>query len=40
MADIAAVFHWPPSIMDAMSPGEISKWRARAIERFKAMQPR
>jgi len=32
MADIAAVFHWPPSETGAMSPEELAYWwnRARA----------
>jgi hypothetical protein len=34
MADIATVFHWPPSAMDAMSLGELMRWRAAAIERL------
>lgn len=33
MADIAAVFHWPPSAMDGMGLGELMGWRARAAER-------
>lgn len=33
MADIAAVFHWPPPVMDAMSLSELMTWRAKAAER-------
>lgn len=34
MADIALVFHWPPSVMDAMSVSELMGWRAAAAERW------
>ncbi|MGF6240359.1 hypothetical protein P3T42_002110 [Paraburkholderia sp. GAS38] len=30
MADIATVFHWPPSTMDAFSLTELMEWRERA----------
>lgn len=33
MADIAAVFHWPPREMDAMTLAELADWRARAAAR-------
>jgi hypothetical protein len=33
MADIAAVFHWPPSEMEAMSLGELISWRGKAAAR-------
>lgn len=33
MADIATVFHWPPSEMDPMPLGELLAWRHRAWER-------
>jgi hypothetical protein len=33
MADIAAVFHWPPSEMWAMSLRELVEWRERARQR-------
>lgn len=39
MADIAFVFHWPPSEMDAMSPEELARWWAHAAERWKAVNP-
>ena len=37
MADIAAVFHWPPSEMNAMSLGELLAEHSRALTRYKAM---
>jgi hypothetical protein len=37
MADIAAVFHWPLSALEAMSLDELLLWQARAIARFKSM---
>ncbi|MDH2898853.1 GpE family phage tail protein [Rahnella variigena] len=33
MADVAVVFHWPPSELYPMSPAELAQWRAKAIER-------
>jgi len=33
MADIAAVFHWPPAAMFEMSLTELMEWRERARER-------
>jgi len=30
MADIAAVFHWPPQAMAEMSVEELGEWRERA----------
>ncbi|EGJ20126.1 hypothetical protein RSWS8N_18239 [Cereibacter sphaeroides WS8N] len=33
MADIAAVFHWPPQSMDPMSPEELARWWAKARAR-------
>lgn len=36
MADIAVVFHWPPSEMDVMSLEELMRWHELAVERFKA----
>lgn len=32
-ADIAAIFHWPPSEMNGMSLTELMAWRQRAVER-------
>ncbi|RQT09833.1 GpE family phage tail protein [Burkholderia contaminans] len=34
MADVALVFHWPPSVMDGMSVSELMDWRERARERY------
>lgn len=36
MADIAFIFHWPPSEMDAMDLPELTGWWHRALDRFKA----
>lgn len=33
MADIAAVFHWPPSEMWEMDVDEIREWREEAAKR-------
>ncbi|RUQ74924.1 GpE family phage tail protein [Azospirillum doebereinerae] len=33
MADLAAVFHWPPSEMDGMDPAELLRWHELARER-------
>lgn len=30
MADIAAIFHWPPSAMDGIGLGELAEWREQA----------
>lgn len=30
MADIAAIFHWPPSAMDGMELHELAQWREEA----------
>jgi hypothetical protein len=38
MADLAAVFHWPPSAMEGMRLPEMMGWHARAIERLKALK--
>ncbi|WP_078690075.1 GpE family phage tail protein [Bartonella schoenbuchensis] len=35
MADIAVVFHWPPSEMMEMEPQELWFWRNEAAERYK-----
>ena len=37
MADVAAVFHWPPSELRGMEVAELLKWRKLALERAKAM---
>ena len=33
MADIAAIFHWPPAAMDTMNITELAEWRERARQR-------
>ncbi len=37
MADIAFVFHWPPSCMNAMELGELMSWQQLAVQRFNAV---
>lgn len=36
MADIALIFHWPPSACDAMPLAELMMWHDLALERFEA----
>jgi hypothetical protein len=38
MADIAAVFHWPPQAMDSLELTELMDWRERARVRSGAEQ--
>ncbi|HFR4401873.1 TPA: GpE family phage tail protein [Klebsiella pneumoniae] len=33
MADIATIFHWPPSVTGVMPLTEVLEWRHRAIMR-------
>ena len=33
MADLAVVFHWPPSAMEGMGLVELMAWRAQAERR-------
>ncbi|PKE29349.1 GpE family phage tail protein [Rahnella sp. AA] len=33
MADIAVIFHWPPSEMDGMSLTDLMNWRSKALQR-------
>ncbi|MCC5811332.1 MAG: GpE family phage tail protein [Ectothiorhodospiraceae bacterium] len=33
MADLAAVFHWPPDTMDNFTLTELMDWRERARKR-------
>jgi hypothetical protein len=40
MADIAAIFHWPLSEMAEFELDELLAWHDRAVERFKAMNPK
>ncbi len=37
MADIAAIFHWPLSELEAMEIGDLLDWRSRAITRWNRM---
>lgn len=34
MADIAVVFHWPPSELYEMDVADVVKWRKRAAARM------
>ncbi|MBU9409981.1 GpE family phage tail protein [Burkholderia multivorans] len=36
MADIATVFGWPPSTMDAFGLAELMDWRERARVRYES----
>lgn len=38
VADIAAIFHWPKSEIEAMPLDELMGWRNRAISRWNTMQ--
>jgi hypothetical protein len=33
MANLAAVFHWPPETMNPMPLEELMRWHALAVER-------
>jgi hypothetical protein len=33
MADIAVIFHWPPSELERMSISELMEWREQARKR-------
>ncbi|MGB7800377.1 GpE family phage tail protein [Buttiauxella sp.] len=33
MADIATIFHWPPSVKYVMPLTEVLEWRHKAIQR-------
>jgi hypothetical protein len=33
MADIAVIFHWPPSEMNTMTLTELCGWRQKALAR-------
>jgi len=39
MADVAAVFHWPPEAMDTLDPADLRRWRALAVERGRPGNP-
>jgi hypothetical protein len=34
MADIAVVFHWPPTVMDPMELDELMDWWQAAVKRW------
>lgn len=36
MADVAIIFHWPPSDMGGMDLSELMSWRAQAARRSQA----
>ncbi|WP_306094981.1 GpE family phage tail protein [Qipengyuania flava] len=38
MADIAAIFHWPLSDLQALTLDELAGWHRRAVERLKLMK--
>jgi len=38
MADIAAVFHWPPDVLEVMTFPELARWRELAVKRFNDMR--
>ncbi|WP_343611100.1 GpE family phage tail protein [Novosphingobium sp.] len=38
MADIAAVFHWPPDVLEPMNLIELARWQKLAVKRFKDMR--
>jgi hypothetical protein len=40
MADLAFLFHWPVSEMDAMPVAELMAWHRRALARLKATLPK
>ena len=37
MADIAAIFHWPPAAFAGLSLDELMDWRHRAIDRAEVL---
>ncbi|QQN75787.1 GpE family phage tail protein [Croceicoccus sp. YJ47] len=37
MADIAAIFHWPLSELEALDFEDLQRWRERAVARWNAM---
>ncbi|WP_366655082.1 GpE family phage tail protein [Fodinicurvata sp. EGI_FJ10296] len=40
IAVVAAVFHWPLSEIDQLTPAELVAWADRAIACHKALSPR
>lgn len=37
MADIAAIFHWPPDVLERMSIAELLHWQRAAVDRWNRM---
>lgn len=37
MADVAFIFHWPPTVMDGMELAELLHWRGLAVHRHNAV---
>nr|WP_275973453.1 GpE family phage tail protein [Rosenbergiella nectarea] len=33
VADIATIFHWPPSVTQDMPLSEVMEWREKAVKR-------
>lgn len=38
MADIAAIFHWGPDVLDAMPLEQLAEWHGMAVDRWNRMQ--
>ena len=38
MANIAAIFHWPPDVMERMDLDELMQWHDLAVERAPASE--
>jgi hypothetical protein len=38
MADIAAIFHWPPAAMNEFSLSELVEWQRKAVDRAKLLK--
>lgn len=38
MADIAAVFHWPLSELEALDIADLARWHALAVDRWSKMK--
>lgn len=37
MADIAAIFHWPPDVLDRLSLDQLVHWQDLAVDRWNRM---
>lgn len=37
IGDIAAIFHWPPSVFDTMDLAELVRWHGIAVDRWNRM---